>query len=236
MRRVEDVDRLGSAGLETPTSHVGLLRLAAVAVGLAVALGIPWCQENVGSIDLMTGNRAWCRTVRDSGLVRQPPPERRPISSGSSESRPDQQADTAPSATRRFIQLRGSDERTSRICSSRRARTSRRGTSSTSGRSMPRRPTAIRPWRNCWREALTSTRAARAEKRRCTPRRAASASRRTSKHASSREAAPCGRRRCECARTRQRLHAAAMRDVVGKPQHGDGEPAPLARRRPRGAE
>ena len=48
----------GPPGLETPTSHVGLGRLAAAAVGLAVALGIPWCQENVGSIDLMTGNRA----------------------------------------------------------------------------------------------------------------------------------------------------------------------------------
>ena len=48
----------GPPGLETPTSHAGLVRLAAAAVGLAVALGIPWCQENVGSIDLMTGNRA----------------------------------------------------------------------------------------------------------------------------------------------------------------------------------
>ena len=48
----------GPPGLETPTSHAGLVRLAAAAVGLAVALGIPWCQENVGSIDMMTGNRA----------------------------------------------------------------------------------------------------------------------------------------------------------------------------------
>ena len=88
----------------------------------------------------------------------------------------------------------------------------------------------------CWREALTSTRAARAENaaaRRGVRRRPAVGRRSTHR---GREAAPCGRRRCECARTRQRLHAAAMRDVVGKPQHGDGEPAPLARRRPRGAE
>ena len=48
----------GPPGLETPTSHAGLVRLAAVAAGLAVAIGIPWCQENVGSVDLMTGNRA----------------------------------------------------------------------------------------------------------------------------------------------------------------------------------
>ena len=48
----------GPPGLETPTSHAGLMRLAAAAVALAAAIGIPWCQENVGSIDLMTGNRA----------------------------------------------------------------------------------------------------------------------------------------------------------------------------------
>jgi ankyrin repeat protein len=48
----------GPPGLETPTSHAGLVRLAAVVLGLAVAIGIPWCQENVGSVDLMTGNRA----------------------------------------------------------------------------------------------------------------------------------------------------------------------------------
>ena len=45
------LDRLGSAQLQTPTSHIGLVWFAAAAVGLAVALGIPWCQETVGSID-----------------------------------------------------------------------------------------------------------------------------------------------------------------------------------------
>jgi hypothetical protein len=48
----------GPPGLETPTSHDGVVRLAAAAVVLVVAIGIPWCHENVGSIDLMTGNRA----------------------------------------------------------------------------------------------------------------------------------------------------------------------------------
>lgn len=48
----------GPPGLETPTSYSGMSRLAAAAVCLVVVIGIPWCQENVGSIDLMTGNRA----------------------------------------------------------------------------------------------------------------------------------------------------------------------------------
>ena len=48
----------GPPGLETPTSHTGVGRLAAAAVCLVVVIGIPWCHENVGSIDLMTGNRA----------------------------------------------------------------------------------------------------------------------------------------------------------------------------------
>jgi Ankyrin repeats (3 copies)/Ankyrin repeat len=47
----------GPPGLETPTSRIGATRLTAAAVCLMVAIGIPWCHENVGSIDLMTGNR-----------------------------------------------------------------------------------------------------------------------------------------------------------------------------------
>ena len=52
----------GPPGLETPTSYAGLKRLAAVAACLVVVIGVPWCQENIGSIDLMTGNRA-CATA-----------------------------------------------------------------------------------------------------------------------------------------------------------------------------
>ena len=48
----------GPPGLETPTSHSGKVRLAAAAACLVVLIGVPWCRENVGSIDLMTGNRA----------------------------------------------------------------------------------------------------------------------------------------------------------------------------------
>lgn len=52
----------GPPGLETPTSYSGMTRLAAAAVCLAIVIGIPWCHEHVGSIDLMTGNRA-CATA-----------------------------------------------------------------------------------------------------------------------------------------------------------------------------
>lgn len=52
----------GPPGLDTPTSYSGITRFAAAAVGLAVVIGVPWCHENVGSIDLMTGNRA-CATA-----------------------------------------------------------------------------------------------------------------------------------------------------------------------------
>jgi Ankyrin repeats (3 copies) len=48
----------GPPGLETPTSYVGVKRLVAAAVCLVVVIGVPWCNENIGSIDLMTGNRA----------------------------------------------------------------------------------------------------------------------------------------------------------------------------------
>ena len=48
----------GPPGLETPTSHSGKMRLVAAAACLVVVIGVPWCHENLGSIDLMTGNRA----------------------------------------------------------------------------------------------------------------------------------------------------------------------------------
>ncbi|MGH3116466.1 MAG: ankyrin repeat domain-containing protein [Vicinamibacterales bacterium] len=47
----------GPPGLETPTSYSGVVRLAAAAVCLVVVIGIPWCHENVGWIDVMTGRR-----------------------------------------------------------------------------------------------------------------------------------------------------------------------------------
>jgi Ankyrin repeats (many copies) len=47
----------GPPGLETPPARSGVRRLAAVAVGLVVAIGIPWCHENVGWTDPMTGDR-----------------------------------------------------------------------------------------------------------------------------------------------------------------------------------
>lgn len=51
-------DDWGPPGLETPRAHRGMGRLvAAAAFCLVVAIGVPWCQENVGYIDLQTGNR-----------------------------------------------------------------------------------------------------------------------------------------------------------------------------------
>ena len=48
----------GPPGLETPRSVAGSGRLLAVAAfGLVVMIGVPWCQEKVGSVDLLTGKR-----------------------------------------------------------------------------------------------------------------------------------------------------------------------------------
>ena len=97
-----------------------------------------------------------------------------------------------------LIQLRGSDERTSRICSS------RQGANVEARNELDERPLhASATYGHPTVAKLLLARGAdvnargQGGKRRCTPRRAASASRRTSKHASSREAAPCGRRRCD---------------------------------------
>ena len=49
----------GPPGLETPTSVPGARRIVVVAgFCLVLAIGIPWCHENVGHVDLLTGNRA----------------------------------------------------------------------------------------------------------------------------------------------------------------------------------
>ncbi len=49
----------GPPGLETPTKvpHAKGPFIAA-AFGLAVIVGVPWCQNTFGSVDLLTGNRA----------------------------------------------------------------------------------------------------------------------------------------------------------------------------------
>ena len=46
------------SGLETPASEAGAARIAAIVLCLVLALGIPWCYEQVGSIHPMRGTRA----------------------------------------------------------------------------------------------------------------------------------------------------------------------------------
>jgi Ankyrin repeats (3 copies)/Ankyrin repeats (many copies) len=46
------------AGLETPASEAGAARTAAIVLCLVLALGIPWCYEQVGSIHPLRGTRA----------------------------------------------------------------------------------------------------------------------------------------------------------------------------------
>lgn len=48
----------GPAGLETRRSEAGAARIAAIVLCLALAMGIPWCYEQVGSIHPMRGTRA----------------------------------------------------------------------------------------------------------------------------------------------------------------------------------
>jgi ankyrin repeat protein len=48
----------GPPGLETPRSEAGAARIAAIVLCLVLALGIPWCYEQVGSIHPMRGTRA----------------------------------------------------------------------------------------------------------------------------------------------------------------------------------
>ena len=48
----------GPAGTETRASQAGAARVAAIVICLLIALGIPWCVEHVGSINLMRGTRA----------------------------------------------------------------------------------------------------------------------------------------------------------------------------------
>ena len=48
----------GPPGFETPTSDSGSRRIVVVAAfSLVVMIGVPWCHENIGSVDLLTGNR-----------------------------------------------------------------------------------------------------------------------------------------------------------------------------------
>ena len=48
----------GQPRLETPASEAGAARIAAIVFCLVVALGIPWCYEQVGSIHPLRGTRA----------------------------------------------------------------------------------------------------------------------------------------------------------------------------------
>ena len=181
----------GPPGLETPTSHSGKVRLAAAAACLVVLIGVPWCRENVGSIDLMTGNRACgaapseIRVWSGTRVTPPPPGDGRSPEMDRAASRPDQQA------VRRLLRHAAPFGRTVRTGGSRgpahRCRRERRGAerASTRGRSIPRRRTAIRRSLNCcWPEARTSTREARVERRRCTPLHSGSGRSRTSKPAS----------------------------------------------------
>jgi ankyrin repeat protein len=47
----------GPRGLETPTSVPDARLLALAGFSLLVVIGVPWCQQNFGYIDLDTGNR-----------------------------------------------------------------------------------------------------------------------------------------------------------------------------------
>ena len=48
----------GPAGPETRASETGAARIAAIVLCLVLAIGIPWCYEQVGSIHPMRGTRA----------------------------------------------------------------------------------------------------------------------------------------------------------------------------------
>jgi len=48
----------GPRGLETTPPPVNKRLLVMTAFSLVTVIGVPWCTENVGSIDLMTGNRS----------------------------------------------------------------------------------------------------------------------------------------------------------------------------------
>ena len=48
----------GPPGLETTPPRVNKGLVVVVSLCLLTSVGVPWCHENVGSIDLMTGNRS----------------------------------------------------------------------------------------------------------------------------------------------------------------------------------
>ena len=52
----------GPPGFETTPPRLNMRLMVAVSVCLVMLVGIPWCQEHVGSIDLMTGNKT-CPTA-----------------------------------------------------------------------------------------------------------------------------------------------------------------------------
>ena len=227
----EDVDRLGSARTRDADVALrpGAARRRRRRPGRSRSASPGARRMSAGSTS-MTGNRA-CGAAPSEIRVwsgnhhtrapgrggRSPEVDRSGIPAGSTGS-------TAPSATRRSIQLRGSDGRTSRTCSS------RAGANVEARNELDERP--LHASATYGHPAVGETAAgARRRRQRARPGRKDAAARRgvrrrpavgrRSAHRG-REAAPCGRRRCERATTRQRLHAAAMRDVMGKPQHGDG--------------
>ena len=52
----------GPPGFETTPPRVNTRLVVAVSVSLMTVVGVPWCQEHIGSIDLMTGNKS-CPTA-----------------------------------------------------------------------------------------------------------------------------------------------------------------------------
>jgi hypothetical protein len=48
----------GPPGLETTPPRVNKAMVAMVSICLVTVVGVPWCRENVGSMDLMTGNKS----------------------------------------------------------------------------------------------------------------------------------------------------------------------------------
>src|SRR5262245_56732459 len=55
----------GPPGLETTPPRVNKALVVMVSICLVTIVGVPWCHENVGSIDLMTGNKSSATAPRE---------------------------------------------------------------------------------------------------------------------------------------------------------------------------
>ena len=229
----------GPPGLETPTSHSGKVRLVAAAACLVVLIGVPWCHENVGSIDLMTGNRACGAAPSEIRVWSGTHHTRRPQETVDLQKwiarHPDRInrqygafCDTPLHSAARFgredlaalLIAAGANVEAPNEHDARPLHTSATyghpAVAQTAAGPRRRRQRA----RPGWKDAAA---------RRCIRGRAGVG--RRSPHRG-REAAPCSRRQRERARTRQRLHATAIRDVRGSRNTAMADAAPLARRGP----